>query len=113
MLGPVLPESSVMNVADRTETGEPAESWVCGKRGDAAPQCEGPGREGAGGKQGLILFLEPVKGELDSGGPSSAPPPAVPGLLTFPSFLSASPGETRRSRVAHPALCSFKAEKET
>lgn len=68
---------------------------------------------GPGGKQGLVLFLEPVKGELDSGGPSSAPPPAVPGLLTFPSFLSASPGETIRSRVAHPALCSFKAEKET
>jgi len=33
--------------------------------------------------------------------------------VTFPSFVSASPREARRPRVAHTPFCSFKAEKET
>lgn len=33
--------------------------------------------------------------------------------VTFPAFLSASPRETRRARVAHISFRSFKAEKET
>ena len=77
--------------------------WEGRTAGRALP---GPHTPGAGSRAGVLASSQNQRGV------GCRAPPA-PACLTFPSFLSASPGEPGGAREAPTSSCSFQAEQET